>query len=359
MNTVVVLGSNSRYVRNKLGLTWSSDTLNWNTPRVYDNSNWNQLTSMVYYNGYFIGTTSSGTIVAGTDINAIGEGPSISGTNGWFTPTSITTDGTVVLIAGIYRDPASLLEFGVVFTNQENDALMFVDPSLLLVTTTNSPNTIISYQGQQAIIYQPLWQVPTSGSIIYSCKFMPQSVVLPDIDSGGVWIATGKKSEHLGGIWWSSDQITWTELPLPTQFASRTVFDVQVVNYPDYIKIYFSCWGIILNIDYLSPGVGTWRSSQELTTTYAQPDLLKIQQNSRNELVAVASGGIFYSIDGVNWSRFSQPGWQFRGVTWHTDTWVVGSTSLMQTNQAWTSKNGTNWTGHTTHVNAQDVVLMP
>ena len=158
---------------------------------------------------------------------------------------------------------------------------------------------------------------------------------------------------------WSQNQIDWTELPLPAEFASRTVFDTTVVNYPDHITIYFSCWGIILNIDYLTPGVGTWNTSQELTTTYAQPDLMKIAQNNRTELVAVASGGIFFSADGVNWSRFSLPGWQFRGVAWLNNTWVVGSESLMQTNQTWTSVDGVKWTGHTTGVNAQDVVVMP
>jgi hypothetical protein len=359
MSNAVVVGNNSTVIRNKLGLAWSGDQLNWHTPRVYDNGNYNQLVTLVSAGGYYIGTSSSGTVVAGTQLNALGEGPSISGTNGWFSPTSMGTDGSTILIAGLYRNPTTLAETGVVFTNQENNALLLVNQQTLAVDSTNSPSVIISYLGQQRILYQQVWQVPTDNSILYCCRYIPHAPVLPDTDNPGVWIATGRKSNAQGGIWWSLDQVHWTELPLPTEFASRTVFDVIVVNYPDYIKIYFSCWGIILNIDYLTPGVGKWSSSQELTTTYAQPDIMRIAENNRNELVAVASGGIFFSVDGVSWNRFSKPGWQFRGVAWHNDTWIVGSETLMQTNQTWTSKNGTTWTGHTTHVNAQDVVVTP
>jgi hypothetical protein len=251
------------------------------------------------------------------------------------------------------------LESGTIFTNQENDALLYVDPVTVLVTQAPTPETLSSYAGSQYIIYYPLWNVPTPHSVLYSVRYIGIPYVV-DTDPGPLWIACGRKDSDHGGIWWSKDQITWTELPLPEAFADRTVFDVTVVVYSgtDY-RLYFSCWGVILNIVFFpDQGGDSWNSSQELVTDHAQPDLYRIGKNNSNELVAVASGGIFFSADGVNWLRFSQPGHQFRGVAWHNDTWVVGSETLLQTNQVWCSTDGANWTGKTVGVNVQDVTVV-
>jgi len=358
MSTVVALGSNAFYIRSRPSLAYNVTNIQWNTPTVYNNGTYNQLVSMVTVGSYYVGATNTGTVVAGTSLDAIGEGPSISGTNAWFTPTGMSTDGTVVLIVGMYRDPTTLQEVGAVFTNQENDALLYVDPATLLVTSVSSPDTISAYQGNQCIIYYPLWNVPTANSVLYSCRYVKIPLIY-DTDPVPVWIVCGRKDSSHGGIWWSSDQVTWTELPLPLAFQDRTVFDVTVMEYtdtsPPTYRMYFSCWGVILNFEFLS---ATWNSSQELVTPYAQPDLFRIAQNNSNELVAVASGGIFRSADGVNWSRFSQPGYQFRGVAWLNDMWVVGSETLLQTNQLWTSTDGVTWTGNTVGVNVQDVTVV-
>ncbi|CAB4123251.1 hypothetical protein UFOVP29_410 [uncultured Caudovirales phage] len=373
MSTVVVIGSNSRYIRSKPGLSYSNETATWITPTVYNNGNHNQIMGLIAVGSYYIGATNTGTIMAGTSLDAIGEGPSISETNSWFTPTGITsntnTSGAVILISGLYRytlpgDPNTVLESGAVFTNQENDALLYVDPANVLVTQTTSPETIASYSGSQYIIYYPLWNVPTADSVLYSCRYIPLPYE-PDSDADPLWIACGRKDAQHGGIWWSKDQITWTELPLPEAFTDRTVFDVTLVVYsggdagpPDH-RLYFSCWGVILNVTFFpNSGVGAWGSSQELVTPYAQPDLYRIISNTSNELLAVASGGIFFSADGVNWTRFSKRGYQFRGAAWNNDTWTVGSESLLQTNQTWTSTDGVTWTGNTTYVNAQDVTVV-
>jgi hypothetical protein len=370
MSNVVVMGSNARYIRSKPALSRTEENTFWVTPTVYNNGHYNQIVGMINVAGYYIGATNSGTIMAGTNLDAIGEGPSISETNAWFTPTCITsnatTTGAVVLIAGMYRytdplDSNTVLEVGAVFTNQENDVLLYVDPSTVLVTQAPTPETIASYSGSQYIIYYPLWNVPTANSVLYSVRYIPVPYVADDFASP-FWIACGRRDSSHGGIWWSKDQLSWTELALPEAFTDRTVFDVTLVIYageiPDY-RLYFSCWGVILNTTfYPDQAPGAWNSSQELVTEYAQPDLYRIVKNNSNELVAVASGGIFFSADGVNWRRFSQPGYQFRGAAWNNDTWIVGSETLLQTHQVWTSTDGANWTGKTVGVNVQDVTVL-
>lgn len=359
MSTIAILGSNARYIRSQPGIAYNVSDIQWNTPAVYSNGTYNSLVALSSFGSTYIGATNTGTIVAGTSLDALGEGPSISGTNAWFTPTGMATDNSVILIVGLYRDPLTLQEVGAVFTNQENDALLLIQPNTLLITSVSSPQVVSAYQGNQGIIYYPLWTVPGNGpSVLYNCRLV-QVPLAYDTDPVPVWVACGRKDINNGAIYWTQDQITWNELALPPAFADRNVFDVTVVQYSgtDY-RLYFSCWGVILNIASLIPGAATWNSSQELVTPYAQPDLYRIEKNNSNEMVAVASGGIFYSADGVNWGRFSQSGYQFRGVAWLNDTWVVGSETLLQTNQAWTSTNGITWTGQTVGVNAQDVTVV-
>lgn len=348
MSNLTILGAQSQYVREQGGIAYSDDGVIY-TSSTYssDPALYHSLTGAVSRGGLILAITTRGDIAVGTDLQDIGQGPSIGGNKGWFRPTSIATDGQDVLIAGMYKSN-SLVETGAIYTNQENDSLLYVDSSNILITDTVSPQDIVAFSGTQAVIYYPLHQF-ASNSIVYNIQHHVNAPV--GAGSENVWVACGRVN-NTGAIWFSNNQTTWNTVSLPVEFASRTIYTSTIREN----TWYFGAWGVILTADQLvNP---TWEASQELIVTQGQPDIRWIAVNSDNNMLAVSSGAIFYSADATSWAGYQKSGYSFQGAAWFQDRWRVGSSSLLPS-QVFSSANGQDWTSSTVSVSARDIVVLP
>lgn len=348
MSNLTVLGANSLYVREQGAMAYSDDgVLYTSTTYSSDPDLYHSLTGAVSRGGLIIAITTRGDIAVGTSLQDMGQGPSIGGNQGWFRPTSIATDSTDVLIAGMYKSN-SLVETGTIYTNQENDSLLYADSGNILITDTVSPADIVAFTGTQAVIYYPLYQF-ASNSIVYNIQHYVNAPV--NTGSENVWVATGRIN-NTGAIWYSNNQTTWNTVTLPSQFAQRTVYTSAIREN----TWYFGAWGIILTANKL---VGpTWEASQELVVAQAQPDIRWISVNPDNNMLAVSSGAIFYSADGTSWAGYQKSGYSFQGAAWFQNAWRVGSSSLLAS-QVFSSSNGQDWSGSSVAVSARDIVVLP
>lgn len=348
MSNLTVLGANSLYVREQGAIAYSDDGVLYNSTIYSSNPDlYHSLTGAVSRGGLIIAITTRGDIAVGTSLQDMGQGPSIGGNQGWFRPTSMATDNTDVLIAGMYKSN-TLVETGAIYTNQENDSLLYVDSGNILITDTVSPEDIVAFSGTQAVIYYPLHQF-AGNSIVYNIQHYVNAPV--GNSNENVWVATGRINSQ-GAIWYSNNQTTWNTVTLPGPFASRTIYTSAIRE-----NIwYFGAWGIILTADKL---VGpTWEASQELVVTQGQPDIRWIAVNPDNDLLAVSSGAIFYSADGTSWAGYEKSGYSFQGAAWFQNAWRVGSSSLLPS-QVFSSSNGQDWTALSVAVSARDIVVLP
>lgn len=348
MSNLVILGANSSYVRERGAITYSDDGMIW-TPGIYSSNPqlYHSLAGAVTINGLVIAITTRGDIAVGTSLQDIGQGPNIGGNQGWFRPTSIATDSQDVLIAGLYKSN-TLAETATIYTNQENDSLLYADTGNILITDTVAPEDIIAFTGTQAVIYYPLVQFG-SNSIIYSIQHHVNAPVASGPEN--VWVATGRVNNQ-GTIWYSNNQVNWNTVALPQEFSSRTIYTSAIrAN-----TWYFGAWGIILTADQLvNP---TWEASQELVVNQAQADVRWISISPDDNMLAVASGAIFYSADGTSWAAYQKPGYSFRGAQWFASKWQVASSSLMPS-LLFNSANGQDWSTISVTVDAQDIVVLP
>lgn len=348
MSNLTVLGANSLYVREQGAIAYSDDGVLYNSTIYSSNPDlYHSLTGAVSRGGLIIAITTRGDIAVGTSLQDMGQGPSIGGNQGWFRPTSMATDNTDVLIAGMYKSN-TLVETGAIYTNQENDSLLYVDSGNILITDTVSPEDIVAFSGTQAVIYYPLHQF-AGNSIVYNIQHYVNAPV--GNSNENVWVATGRINSQ-GAIWYSNNQTTWNTVTLPGPFASRTIYTSAIREN----TWYFGAWGIILTADKL---VGpTWEASQELVVTQGQPDIRWIAVNPDNDLLAVSSGAIFYSADGTSWAGYEKSGYSFQGAAWFQNAWRVGSSSLLPS-QVFSSSNGQDWTALSVAVSARDIVVLP
>lgn len=348
MSNLTVLGANSLYVREQGAIAYSDDGVLYNSTIYSSNPDlYHSLTGAVSRSGLIIAITTRGDIAVGTSLQDMGQGPSIGGNQGWFRPTSMATDNTDVLIAGMYKSN-TLVETGAIYTNQENDSLLYVDSGNILITDTVSPEDIVAFSGTQAVIYYPLHQF-AGNSIVYNIQHYVNAPV--GNSNENVWVATGRINSQ-GAIWYSNNQTTWNTVTLPGPFASRTIYTSAIREN----TWYFGAWGIILTADKL---VGpTWEASQELVVTQGQPDIRWIAVNPDNDLLAVSSGAIFYSADGTSWAGYEKSGYSFQGAAWFQNAWRVGSSSLLPS-QVFSSSNGQDWTALSVAVSARDIVVLP
>ena len=348
MSNLTVLGANSLYVREQGAIAYSDDGVLYNSTIYSSNPDlYHSLTGAVSRGGLIIAITTRGDIAVGTSLQDMGQGPSIGGNQGWFRPTSMATDNTDVFIAGMYKSN-TLVETGAIYTNQENDSLLYVDSGNILITDTVSPEDIVAFSGTQAVIYYPLHQF-AGNSIVYNIQHYVNAPV--GNSNENVWVATGRINSQ-GAIWYSNNQTTWNTVTLPVQFASRTIYTSAIREN----TWYFGAWGIILTADKL---VGpTWEASQELVVTQGQPDIRWIAVNPDNDLLAVSSGAIFYSADGTSWAGYEKSGYSFQGAAWFQNAWRVGSSSLLPS-QVFSSSNGQDWTALSVAVSARDIVVLP
>lgn len=337
MSNILILGSDATYIRSRPAFAYSVDGKIWSKQSSYvSGSIHNQITASVINTGTGVITmvTNTGEFMTGSSLLSMSASSSIGNNDHWFSATGIATDNiSTQVISGLYRDPVTLNEVGKLYKNSGGN-------------------------------YQEITTFPSANcSVLYNIVHIQNAPVDPYTIDPPVWIAVGRQDDYTGGIWWSRDLVTWENIPLPAEFSDRSVYDVVEYGVPvtGVRNVYFSCWGIVLSLNWLSTATTqTWSTGQELTTTQSQPDLRRLVINSSGEFVSVASGGIFHSVDAKTWSRFQSPGYQFHGVAWlpNTGTWIVGSESLLHTNQAWTSTDGTNWTGYSTGVNACDIVIV-
>tara|TARA_R110000868_G_scaffold9620_6_gene47594 strand:- start:25050 stop:26096 length:1047 start_codon:yes stop_codon:yes gene_type:complete len=348
MSNLAVLGANSLFVREQGAIAYSDDGVLYNSTIYSSNPDlYHSLTGAVSRGGLIIAITTRGDIAVGTSLQDMGQGPSIGGNQGWFRPTSMATDNTDVLIAGMYKSN-TLVETGAIYTNQENDSLLYVDSGNILITDTVSPEDIVAFSGTQAVIYYPLHQF-AGNSIVYNIQHYANAPV--GNSNENVWVATGRINSQ-GAIWYSNNQTTWNTVSLPVEFVSRTIYTSAIREN----NWYFGAWGIILTADQLvSP---TWESSQELVVTQGQPDIRWIAVNPDNNMLAASSGAIFYSADGTSWAGYEKSGYSFQGAAWFQNAWRVGSSSLLPS-QVFSSSNGQDWTTSSVAVSARDIVVLP
>lgn len=348
MSNLAILGTNSSYIREQGAIAYSDDGVIW-TPSIYSSNPdlYHSLTGAVSAGNIVIAITTRGDIAVGSSLQDMGQGPSIGGNQGWFRPTSIATDGTDVLIAGMYKSN-TLTETATIYTNQENDSLLYADSGNILITDTVSYDDLVAFEGTQAVIYHPLYQF-ASNSIIYNIQYYVDAPVTTGTEN--VWVATGRINST-GAVWYSNNQTTWNTVSLPQQFISRTIYTSAICEN----TWYFGAWGIILTTDNLQNP--TWEASQELVTTQAQPDVRWIAVNPDNDMLAVTSGAIFYSADGTSWAGYEKSSYSFQGAQWFNNRWHVGSSSLLPS-QVFSSSNGQDWSTIAVGVSAKDVVVLP
>lgn len=170
---------------------------------------------------------------------------------------------------------------------------------------------------------------------------------------GDMWVALGKSNGNPLLLYSLDNGFSWQQVQVPSLFNGRPLFDVTYAN-----NLYFiSGYGVILYTPSLvNP---TWNATDFISTRFASPDFIKIASNPIGHLVAVSSGCILYSLDGVEWDQYLQPGYQFTCVTWFDDHWVVGCDSLLTRYTYFTSTDTKTWTGDNNAIHMYDFAYLP
>lgn len=163
-------------------------------------------------------------------------------------------------------------------------------------------------------------------------------------------VALGSSNNQPFGVFSTDNGVTWAEISFPVVDGVFAAYDV-VWNVD---RFYITVNSMILNIEDLSTNI--WGASQILTVPYGSTDLLKIQKNPFGHMVAVCSGGIFYSLDQIGWILFSPPGYRFKSVIWYEDRWFIGAESNLTTYTYWTSTDTINWEPYYQTVQAYDLI---
>lgn len=148
------------------------------------------------------------------------------------------------------------------------------------------------------------------------------------------------------------DGFSWDRVAVPALFNGRQLFDIVYAN----DQFYISGYGVILYTSSLINPV--WDATDFVTANYASPDFTRIAANPSGHVVAVASGLIYYTLDGASWKRFEHPGYQFTSVVWFQDHWVVGVRSLLTTYTHFISIDTVTWTGQNNGIQMNDFATL-
>lgn len=170
---------------------------------------------------------------------------------------------------------------------------------------------------------------------------------------GDMWIALGKSDGNPLLIYSLDNGFSWERVQVPELFNGRALFDVTHANDLYYISGY----GVVLNTPSLIDPV--WNATDFISTEFASPDFIRIASNPSGHLVAVSSGCILYSLDGVEWDKHSNPGYQFTCVTWFDDHWLVGCNSLLTHYTYFTSIDTKTWTAGNNSIHMYDFSTLP
>lgn len=165
-----------------------------------------------------------------------------------------------------------------------------------------------------------------------------------------VWIAVGSSDSKPLAIYSTDNGVNWENVYFPDVASIKFAYDVMF----NEGLFWFTVNGMVLNTPSLDSPV--WGASPSITPTYGSGDLIKIAANPAGHMVAVCSGGIFYSTDCVGWTLLSQPGYRFRSIAWHIDRWVAGAESNLTQYTYWHSQDTINWTPGNNKVQAYDFV---
>lgn len=170
---------------------------------------------------------------------------------------------------------------------------------------------------------------------------------------GDMWVACGI-SDNIPLLLYSLDNgFSWVQVAVPELFNGRALFDITYAN-----NLYFiSAYGVVLYTPSLENPV--WNATDFVDSPVAGPGFIKIASNPNGHVVAVSSGMIFYSLDGVEWDSYYQPGYQFNSVIWFNDHWVVGCSSLLTHYTYFTSTDTINWIGGNNGMHIYDFAIVP
>ena len=168
---------------------------------------------------------------------------------------------------------------------------------------------------------------------------------------GDVWIACGVSDNNPLILYSLDNGFSWVTVNVPDLFNGRSVFDVAYAN-----ELYvFACSGVVL----YTPSIVTpvWNATDFVESSYANADFLRVASNPSGHVVAVASGMIYYTLDGADWERYESPGYQFTSVVWFNDRWIVGTYGLLTMHTCFTSVDTVTWTGDNNYMHMYDFTI--
>ena len=168
---------------------------------------------------------------------------------------------------------------------------------------------------------------------------------------GDAWIACGVSYNNPLILYSLDNGFSWVSVGVPSIFDGCTVFDVTYAN-----ELYvFAASGVILYTpDLVTP---EWNATDFVTETYANADFTRIAVNPSGHVVAVASGMIYYTLDGADWDRYENPGYQFSSVVWFNDRWIVGTYGLLTRNTCFVSTDTKTWIGDNNSMHMYDFAI--
>ena len=165
------------------------------------------------------------------------------------------------------------------------------------------------------------------------------------------WVACGVSKGNPLLLYSLDNGFSWVQVTLPDLFNGHTLFDVTYANG----KYVFGARGVIINTPSLTDPV--WNATDFVIATVANSDFLRINSNPSGHVVAVASGLIYYTLDGVEWHRYENPGYQFTCVRWFNTHWVVGCYSLLTHYTCFTSTDTVTWVGDNNSMHMYDFAV--
>jgi hypothetical protein len=179
----------------------------------------------------------------------------------------------------------------------------------------------------------------------------------------GTWIALGQADGNPLLVYSTNSGATWTQVSLPTVFNGIPLYDITYIsgnyqiNAVTYPNVYYiSAQGMVIYTPSLTTPV--WDATDTVTTVTAQVDFKQIASNPSGHVVAVSSGMIYYTTDGVAWSKFTYPGYQFISVVWFNDHWLVGCRTLLTRYTYFTSTDTIFWHGANSGVQMSDFAII-
>lgn len=173
-----------------------------------------------------------------------------------------------------------------------------------------------------------------------------------DSVDGDIWVACGVAMGDPLLVYSLDYGYNWVPVSIPSVFNGRALFDITYVNEMYYVSAY----GAVLSTPSLVTPI--WQGTNFIPSGYASSDFTRIASNPAGHIVAVSSGMIFYSLDGVEWKSFLQPGYQFCSVIWYNDHWIVGTYGLMTKYTYFTSSDTVTWTGANNTLQMMDFAVV-